>query len=29
VLAGVDEAEGGCWKVRAQGQEGVQGCDCG
>jgi hypothetical protein len=29
VLAGVDEAEGSCWEVGAESQEGVQGCDCG
>jgi hypothetical protein len=29
VLAGVDEAEGGCWEVRAEGEQGVQGRDCG
>jgi hypothetical protein len=29
VLAGVDEAEGGCWEVGPESQEGVQGCDCG
>jgi hypothetical protein len=25
----MDEAEGGCWEVRAEGEQGVQGRDCG
>lgn len=29
MLAGVHEAEGGCGEVGAQGQQGVEGCDCG
>jgi hypothetical protein len=29
VLAGVDQAERGGREVGAQGQQGVEGCDCG